>query len=183
MQMRDPLDLLPLRQHVKAGGEAARGFARQALLDQLSKPGRYRIVGDGQGAQVLAASESALAEARTLLQQAYGSSIVFGTPTVHTYVDAEAGTTMVPVIFVRIDAPRGHGRELHSLLQARGAHVRETGVQRDRIVIRAEAVLARALDLEHAIAELTDGAAQVLSWLVRYEPANQPHPHDKGVPA
>ena len=65
MQVREPFDLLPLRQLVSATGGGDRVFAQQVLLDQLSRPGRFRIVRHGSGAEVLAANERALAEARS----------------------------------------------------------------------------------------------------------------------
>jgi hypothetical protein len=171
MQVRDGFDLLPLRQAVRASGDASPVLARQALLDGLSKPGRYRIVRHGDGAQILAASEHALAEARLVLRQAYGSLVQFGIPTVHTYVDTVAEVLMVPVMFLRVDAPRGHMQELLAVLEERSAQAREVEVQRDRVVIRVELPFTRALGLLHAIEQLTDGAAQVLSWLLRYERA------------
>lgn len=172
MHVRDALDLLPLRQAVTAGEGREAAFARQVLLDRLSKPQRYAIVGHGSGGQILAAGERALAEARTVLRQAYGSAIAFGTPIVHSYVDPRAGERMVPVIFLRIDAPRAHGPQLQQLLNERGADLREIEARRERIVLRAEIELGHALDLESGIAEITDGASQLLSWLVRYQPAS-----------
>ncbi|MBC5784604.1 hypothetical protein H8N03_16770 [Ramlibacter sp. USB13] len=174
MPMRDALDLLPLRQLVTVHGEAADVFARQVLLDRLSKPHRYAIVAHGgAGGQILAAGERALAEARALLRQAYGPGVSFGIPTVHTYLDPRTNATMVPVIFVRIDAPRAHGEPLQALLKECGAALHAMEIRRERIVLRADLVLARAVDLESRVMEITDGASQVLSWLVRYEPAAQ----------
>ena len=178
-ELRDPMDLLPVLQLVTASGDAAPVFARQALLDRLSRPHRFRIVGHGSGGQILAASGRALAEAQGLLRQAYGASIGFGTPSVHTYVDAHTGMLMVPVVFMRIDAPRARGPELRNLLEERRARMQEVEMRRDRVVLRAEMQLSRTLDLEDRIASSTGGAAQVLSWLVRYEPATPAHATDK----
>lgn len=172
MHVRDAFDLLPLRQVVTAGEGTEPAFARQPLLNRLSKPQRYAIVGHGSGGQILAAGERALAEARTVLRQAYGPAIAFGTPVVHSYVDPQAGARMVPVLFLRIDAPRAHGPQLQQLLKDHGADLQQLEMRRERVVLRAEIELARALDLESGIAEITDGASQVLSWLVRYQPAS-----------
>jgi hypothetical protein len=77
-------ELLPLRQTVTTTGEATVAFATQGLLDDLSRPGRYRIVRHGHGGQILAADEPALEQARWLLRQAYGALIDFGEPMLHT---------------------------------------------------------------------------------------------------
>ena len=170
MQVREPFDLLPLRQLVSATGGGDRVFAQQVLLDQLSRPGRFRIVRHGRGAEVLAANERALAEARSMLRQAYGSAIAFGAA-VHTFVDARPGERMVPILFVRIDAPRGHAQALQQILKDRGAATQDVSLSRARVVIRVEIALTQALDLEGAVGMETDGAAQFLCWLVRYEAA------------
>lgn len=183
MSARDPIDLLPLRQMVAASGDAARVFAGQAMLDWLSRPGRYQLVACGGSAQILAASEWALAEAQVVLRQAYGDLVRFGIPAVHTYVDADSGAAMVPVIFLRIDAARQHAAGLQALLQGRGAQLREVDLQSRRVVLRAELELGRALGLQREIGELTDGAAHILSWLVRYQPATQATPPDRAVGA
>jgi hypothetical protein len=169
--LRDNLDLLPLRQVVIAAPGAAPVFARQALLDQISRPYLYHIIRYGSGAQIMAANEHALAHARALLLQAYGSSIAFGIPAVHSYVDCEEEVLMVPVVFLRIDSPRAHAPELQRRLAARRAVMKETDLQRQRVVLRAEMEMSRALGLAGEVGELTDGAAHVLSWLLRYERA------------
>jgi hypothetical protein len=69
-----------LRQGVAMDRGPVERFAAQSLLDWLSKPGRYRFVRVGDGAQILASSESALAEARAALQRLYGPLVRFGTP-------------------------------------------------------------------------------------------------------
>jgi hypothetical protein len=148
MNVRDRLDLLPLRQMVSAAGDAQIVLARQGLLDWLAKPDKYRIVRHGDGGQILAVSELALAEARSVLRQAYGPLVTFGIPTVHTYVDTQSETLMVPVTFLRIDAPRSHAQQLRGLLADRGAEIKEMDLQRQRVVIRAEMELARSLGLQ-----------------------------------
>jgi hypothetical protein len=176
MHVRDRWDLLPLRQMVRVSGDAARVFARQGVLDGLSKPNRFRIVGHGEGGQILAAGELALAEAGVVLRRAYGELVSFATATIHTY--REAGTLMVPVMFLRIDAPRAHMRELLELLHARCGRKPDVDAQRHRTVLRAEVELSRGLDLHGRVHALTDGAAHVLSWLQGYQPA----PRVKDVP-
>ena len=171
MNSRDRLELLPLRQMVSASGDAALRFARQDLLDGFGRPDRYRLKSHGAGGQILASGDLALAEARAVLAQAYGASVSFGVPTVHTYRDTPSGILMVPVIFLRVDAPRPHAHELRQLLARRGAELKEVDLKRHRVVVRAELELSRALGVAAEIGALTDGAAQVLSWLLRYQDA------------
>lgn len=169
--MRQCLDLLPLRQQVLACGEAVPVFARQGLLDWLSRPGRYQILSHGSGGQILAANERALEEARSLLRSAYGDAVRFGLATLHTWVDIARETLMVPVMAVRVEAPRAHARELHRMLVDRGARLQEIDLQEGRVVLRAEVMLARVLGLEMEVDALAEGAAHVVVWLARYERA------------
>ncbi|MCE3270959.1 MAG: hypothetical protein K0S57_1356 [Ramlibacter sp.] len=171
MNVREPLDLLPVRQLVGASGDAAEAFASQALLDALCRPGKYRVMRHGQGAQILAANEFALAEAQAMLGRAYGALVTFGEPGVHTWLDAEAGALMVPVVYLRIDAPRSHWQDLLQLLADRSAQSKQADLQRRRVVVRAEMELSRSMGVTRQVGEVTDGAAQVLSWLTRYQPA------------
>lgn len=166
--MRQCLDLLPLRQMVLACGEAVPVFARQGLLDWLSRPGRFQILSHGSGGQILAANERALEEARSLLRSAYGDAVRFGLATVHTWVDTSRETLMVPLMAVRVEAPRVHAREVHRMLDDRGARVQEVDLQEERVVVRAEVTLARVLGLEMEVDALADGAAHVVVWLARY---------------
>jgi hypothetical protein len=170
MNVRDPLDLLPVRQMVGARGDAAQAFAGQGLLDDLGRPGKFLVARHGQGGQILAAGELALAEAQALLRSAYGPLVTFGDPNVHTYVDDKAGALMVPVMYLRIDAPRTHWQDLLQLLADRSAQSKQADLQRHRVIVRAELALSNAIGVTREIAELTDGVAQVLSWLLRYEP-------------
>jgi hypothetical protein len=169
--LRDPLDLLPLRQTVTPAGDAASAFATRGLLDWLSKPDRFQIISHGNGGQILAIGELALAEAQQLLRQAYGALVGFGAPTVHTYVDPQAGCLMVPVMFLRVEAPRAYACELLRIVEGRCARVQEVDVQKHRVVLRAEIRLANLIGLERAIVEATGGAAHILCWLLRYEAA------------
>lgn len=169
--LRDPFDLLPLRQVVRPSGAAAPAFARQSLLDGLSRPVRFRISRYGEGGQILAVSEQALSEGRAVLRQAYGDLVSFGAPTVHTYVDPQREMLMEPLMYMRIDAPKAQRRELLALLEDRGAELQEVDQQRHRVVVRAEIRLARLLGLEREILALGDGSAHVLCWLLRYERA------------
>lgn len=180
MNVREPLDLLPVRQLVDASGDAAQAFAGQELLDALCRPGKYRVVRHGQGAQILAANEFALAEAQAMLGRAYGALVTFGEPGVHTWLDGEAGALMVPVVYLRIDAPRSYWQDLLQLLADRNAQSKQADLQRHRVVIRAEMELSRSMGVARQIGELTDGAAQVLSWLMRYQPAGGLAPSPPG---
>ena len=169
MNVRDPLDLLPLRQFVAASGEAAEEFAGQALLVALGRPGKFLLARHGPGAQILACNEHALAEAQAMLRRTYGDLVRFGEPNVHSWVDAAAGHVMLPQVYLRIDASRSHARELLKLLEDRGAHERQADLQRHRVIVRSEMPLARSLGITREIGEVTDGAAHVMSWLLRYE--------------
>jgi translation elongation factor EF-G len=78
---------------------------------------------------------------------------------------------MVPVVYLRIDAPRSHWQDLLQLLADRSAQSKQADLQRRRVVVRAEMELSRSMGVTRQIGEVTDGAAQVLSWLMRYQPA------------
>jgi hypothetical protein len=173
LQAFDTLDLLPLRQMVGASGETATGFGSQGLLDGLSRPDRFRMFRHGCGGQILARNGLALAEAQLVLRQAYGPSLAFGLPTVHTVVDHATGTIQVPEMFLRIDAPRGYRQELLRILAQRSAEPCAIAVDRHRIVLRAELPLACLIGLERQVLEHTDGAAHILCSLARYSPARR----------
>jgi hypothetical protein len=171
MLVRDRLNLFPLRQMVSVSGDAEHVFARQGLLDWLSRPERYQIISHGQGGQIFAIGEPALGEAQALLREAYGGLIGFGGVTVHSYVDGQPGTVMIPIMFLRVDAPRAHGHKLLQLLKDRSIDAQEIEFQRDRVVIRAEVPLSKLLGVERLIAELTDSSAHTMCWLLRYQAA------------
>jgi hypothetical protein len=156
IRSQNKLDLLPLRQHLRPATSAGLAFASRDLLESLSRPGKFQIVGLGEGGQVMAANEFALAEARLLLQQAYGDFLVFENASAHTYTDPVLKTVMVPVMFARIDAPRAHAHTLIQRLKDRGA-----------------APLAGLLGFGKEVLDLTNGSAQLLTWLLRYQ-ANSP---------
>jgi hypothetical protein len=176
MNVRDELDLLPLRQLVAVDCEPAGSFGGRSALDCLSRPGRYRIVSHGRGGQILACSERSLAEAGSALRQAYGALVRFGVPTVHTYVDPRKGVLMLPVAYLRVDAPRRYAAALQNALAKCGCPGQEVDRRRDGVVIRAELELARTLGLQQRIGELTDGTALVLSWLAGYRGAASSDP-------
>ena len=169
MRPQNKLDLLPLRQCARPATAIGPAFAKRDFLESLSRPARFQIVRLGKGVQILAANELALAEARLILQQAYGEQIRFDSVIVHTYLDPAREELMLPVMFLRIDAPRPHGQPLVQRLKDRGAAPEMTDIQRKRAVIRAEARLMQLLGFGRDVLELTDGSAQVLSWLLRYE--------------
>jgi translation elongation factor EF-G len=77
---------------------------------------------------------------------------------------------MVPVVYLRIDAPRSYWQDLLQLLADRSAQSKQADLQRRRVVVRAEMELSRSMGVTRQICEVTDGAAQVLSWLTRYQP-------------
>jgi predicted membrane GTPase involved in stress response len=170
MQAFDTLDLLPLRQMVRATGASRLDDLRP--LNGLSRPDRFRILRHGRGGQILAQNGLALAEAQVVLRHAYGSSIEFGTPSPHRVVDHATGTMLEPHMFLRIDAPRAHRQELLQVLVQRSAEAGKVAARRDRIVLRMESPLSRLIGLEREVLEATDGAAQILCWLSRYSPAS-----------
>jgi hypothetical protein len=157
MRSQNKLDLLPLRQCLRPATAGGLAFANRDLLESLSRPDKFQIVSLG------------VAEARLILQQAYGDHLLFESPFVHTYVDPVHETLMVPVMFLRIDAPRVHAPALIQRLKERGAVPQKTDIQRKRVVLRAEVRLAELLGFAREVLELTDGSAQVLGWLLRYE--------------
>jgi hypothetical protein len=168
MNAFDTLDLLPLRQMVRAT-HAPAGLSGR-LLDELSRPDRFRILRHGPGGQILARNGLALAEAQVVLRNAY-RSIDFGPPTVHRVIDHATGTILVPMMFLRVDAPRAFRRELLQILTERSTGASEIAMQRDRMVVRSESPLACLIGIERQILERTDGAAQILYWLSRYSAA------------
>jgi hypothetical protein len=178
MPVPERLDHLPLRQMVSGTGDTALVFAGQGLLDWLSRPDRYQIIGHGTGGQIMAASERSLGEAQGVLRQAYGPLIQFGMPSVHTIVDAGTGTLMVPVVFMRIDAPRRASDPLQQLLAARSATRVEVEVQRERVILRAELDLRKSLGLEQQVTQAAGDTTHILSWLVRYQKACATGPMD-----
>lgn len=167
----DTLDLLPLRQTVRAG-RATSGLDGLRRLEGLSRPDRFRILRHGRGGLILARDGLALAEARVVLRHAYGSSIDFGTPTPHRVVDHATGTILEPVMSLRIDAPRAYKQELLQMLVQRSAEVDAVATRRDRVVVRMESPLSCMIGLEQRVLERTGGAAQILCWLSRYSPAS-----------
>jgi hypothetical protein len=180
MQVFDTLELLPLRQMLSATREAATGFGDQGLLERLSRPNRFRILRQGPGGQILACNGLALAEAQRVLQQVYGSSIAFARPTAHTLIDHATRTVLVPVMFLRIDAPRAYRQELLRMLKDRCAGLAEAGSGRNRIVIRAETRLSELLGVETQVLERTNGSADLLCRLLRYSPASDSTPAADG---
>jgi len=172
VQALDTFDLLPLRQAVSLDCEGRIAMASQRLLDGLSRPERFRILRHGAGGQILARNGLALAEAQGVLQQVYGGLVSFGTPRVHTVTDDATGATLVPVMRLRIDAPRACRQAVVRTLDERAAAPREIAVVRDGIVVRTESPLAALIGLERQVLERTDGAAHVLCWLARYGPAH-----------
>jgi hypothetical protein len=165
-------ELLPLRQCVRPSAAASLAFASRALLAALSRPGKFQIASYGEGGLILAANEPALAEARLVLQQAYGERVAFAEPMVHTWVDPIEETLMVPVMFLRVDAPKAHAQVLIDELKKRAAEVQDVDLQRNRVVVRAAVRLADLLGFEQQAQAATDGTSHVLAWLVGYESAS-----------
>ena len=170
MNTFDTQDLLPLRQMVRSTRPTATGLNGRRLLDELSRPDRFRILRHGHGGQILARNGLALEEAQVVLRHAYGQSIGFEPPTVHRVIDHATGTILVPMMFLRVDAPRAFRRELLQILAERSTGPSEITMQRNRMVVRAESPLAGLIGLERHILERTDGAAHILCWLSRYSP-------------
>jgi hypothetical protein len=169
----DTLDLLPLRQLVRVTHASRTALGGQCVLPGLSRPDRFRILRHSAGGQILARNGLALAEAQLLLRQACGAAIAFETPTAHRVLDHATGTTLVPVMFLRMDAPRAYRRDLLQMLGERSAEPREITIERDRIVLRTEMLLSRLIGLERQVLDHTDGAAHILCWLARYSPASE----------
>lgn len=92
----------------------------------------------------------------------------------HAGVEARAGAPAVPIMFLRIDAPRAHAHQLLQLLKERSVEAQQIEHPRDRVVMRAELPLSKLVGLERLAAEATDGAAHTMCWLLRYGAA-PPH--------
>ncbi len=169
--MRSPnrLDLLALRQGLRPASADLPALHDPGLLASLSRSDSFQIGRHGSAVEIRAATELALAQARLVLQQACGEQLDFGDAFAHTWVDPVSGLTMAPVMFLRIDAPKVHAHALLERLKERGAVVQRTDIERKRIVLRGEAWLADLIGFGRDVLELTDGSAQVLSWLLRYD--------------
>jgi hypothetical protein len=66
-------------------------------------------------------------------------------------------------------------------LKDRGATPQKNDIQRRRAILRAEAPLAGLLGFGQEVLDLTDGSAQLLTWLLRYQ-ANSPRIDETGRP-
>ena len=163
-----------LRQTVAMEHGPVQRFAAQPLLDYLSRAGRYRFTRIGDGAQILAISESALEEARDSLRRVYGTLLHFGTPCVHSQRDPVSGMLMEPVVFVRVELPRMHFMNVIVDLKQRGAAIQDVRLVRNSAVVRAEVNAGRWLGGESRIQQLTGGRAQLRCWITRYAPAAGP---------
>jgi hypothetical protein len=170
MEAFDTLDQLPLRQMVRATRPSETPVAGWRGLEGLSRPDRFRILRHGSGGQILARNGLALAEAQVVLRHAYGSSIDFGAPRVHHVIDHATGMILVPIMFLRVDAPRAYRQELLQILLQR-SQASAISTLRDRVVVRTESPLAALIGLERQILDRTNGAAQILCGLSRYSPA------------
>lgn len=117
-----------------------------------------------------AACERSLAEARAALADALPAAapVAFDAPRAHRYTDAHSGRTLEPLMFVRIDAPKAQWGRLADDLRSRGARLHEVEMQAHRVVLRAQAPLARLLGLADRVHAATGGAAAVRMSLVRY---------------
>lgn len=165
------LERFVLRQTVAMEHGPIERFAAQALLDYLSRSGRYRFARIGDGVQILAISESALKEARAALQRVYGALLHFGTPCVHSQWDPVSGMLMVPVVFLQVQLPRMHFMNVVADLKQRGAAIQEVRLVRNSAVVRAELEAGRWLGGESHIQQLTDGRAQLRCLITRHAPA------------
>lgn len=171
LQAFDTLDLLPLRQTVRRIDAAAAGFGGHSRLDALSRPERFRILRRGNEGRILARNGLALAEAQRVLRQAYGAAIHFEAPTAHRVIDHASGATLVPMMSVRVDAPRVFKQDLLQILAERSTPPGEVALHCDRMVLRAESPLPALIGLEGQVLERTRGAGHVVCWLARYRPA------------
>lgn len=167
----DKPDRFPLRQRWQTtGGERATAASAADCADPARQP-RFRVIADGPfRGEVRALDERALGQARALVRDAHRQQVVFDEPAVHTYVDANLQLEMEPLMFVRLNAPRGRCAAIVDELRRRNARLQDVELQNAVAVVRAEAPLERLLGFEHAIAEPAHPAVHVAIWLLRYEP-------------
>jgi hypothetical protein len=162
---------LPLRQRWQLLGDSAPASAAPPLRDTVPVRSKFALIPQGAGGEIWALNERALREGRAAVSAGHGEGVRFGELQVHTYVDPVRRVPMEPLMFVKVNARREHLDVLLQQLRARGARMHEVELQKQRVVLRAEARLARLLGLEEAVLAVGRHSAQVFSWLVRYEPA------------
>ncbi|RYH63589.1 MAG: hypothetical protein EON54_07815 [Alcaligenaceae bacterium] len=156
----------PLRQCVMSA-EAC--FSRVGVVDSMCRRDRYFLKSDGVSARLFAANESALEEARVAASETYGPLILFGIPEIHSYLDEESEQTVHPVMFLRIRAQRAFAGAIIEELDRRFATVIEEYVEREFVVVRAEARLSDLLGCSQTLKRLTHASTAIWTWLLRYE--------------
>jgi hypothetical protein len=160
---------LPLRQSWQW---PAAGQPPPASLPLSSRLPRYELSLADDGGEIRALDEKALEQARQVVTSTFGPALDFGTPRVHAYT--EQGVLLEPLMFVKVNARRAHLQWLVDELRGRGARMQEVELQRQRVIVRAEAWLAALLGFEQAVLAATTHSAQVSTWLVRYERTTAP---------
>ena len=156
----------PLRQCVMSA-EAC--FSRVGIVDSMCRRDRYFLKSDGASARLFAANESALEEARVAASEMYGPLILFGIPEIHSYLDERSEQTLHPVMFLRIRAQRSFAGAISEELDRRSATVVEEYVEREFVVVRAEACLSDLLGCSQTLKRLTHASTAIWMWLLRYE--------------
>ena len=156
----------PVRQCVMSA-EAC--FSRVGVADSMCRPDRYFLKSDGISARLFAAKESALDEARVAASEMYGPSILFEITEIHNYLDEESEQTVHPVMFLRIRAQRTFASAIIEELDRRFATVIEQYVEREFVVIRAEARLSDLLRFSQILKRSTHASTAIWTWLLRYE--------------
>ena len=163
------LERYPLKQLLTPTDAGAALFAVTGLIDELSKPESYLVIGEKPGGWIYAANEAALEQAREIVAAALGTAAANAEPQVHTFLDPAHGAVVEPVMFLRVKAPRGYAALIAEDLARRGVSVLEHDMQRFDVVVRAEGRLADLIGYERASQVLTHGTAVVWNWLLRYQ--------------
>lgn len=168
MQINERLALYPLRQPLLPGAEGLAMFAERGTVEWVSRPERYLIVCEGRGGRIYAANECALTEAQAIVRDVHGALVVMRPPEIHSY-QAEDGTTLEPLMFLRLKAPSEYAVRVLEDLERRGAKIEERDLQRHDLVVRAQVWLRDLMGYPETVQALANGSAVMWNWLLRYE--------------
>ena len=142
------------------------GFARMTmhLMPRLDD---VVLAPSAEGLKILAASEVALTVPAEVIRQIHADEVQIDTPRVRLFYD---DGVREPVMWVRAAVPYDCAEAVVQELVRRGTRIEEVDWMRAQTVIRGRARLQALLGYPHALATLTNGAAELHMWLSHYAP-------------
>ncbi|MGE5524272.1 MAG: hypothetical protein ACM3SS_11185 [Rhodospirillaceae bacterium] len=172
MYYRYPIERIATTPHTRF----QTGFARMAmyLMPELSDVVYEATI---LGLRILGSDESALVKPSNILQQIYGNEITLTKPRVRMLRDAQG--VKEPIMNVRISAPPSTEDGILVDLYRRSAVIQERDRQPAAVVVRAQAPLRAILGYHATLSALTEGRAELWTWLSHYE--RLPDPPDGGA--